>query len=320
VANDAPFFIVGCGRSGTTLLRLVLSGHSRIEIPPETWFLLPLVARLPLTDRLTPAQLEEAIGLITGDYRWPDMEIAAAAFAAQARALPDPRIATLAALVYDEYRRRADKPRFGDKTPPYIGILPQLATIYPDARFINLIRDGRDVAVSFIDAHFNGGVWDKEFEWRRAVRLGLAYRATPLAERILEVRYEDMVRDLEATTRRVCAFLGETFEPEMLAYQGLIETKVPVRERVVHGSLGRPVAADAAAAWRVRLSAWELFLIESCIRSELVALGYQPRFQAAGWEPAMGVTRTLLGAAGPHLRRLIQGLYRRDLLRRQVYI
>ncbi len=63
-----------------------------------------------------------------------------------------------------------------------------------------------------------------------------------------------------------------------------------------------------------------MFLIESCIRSELVALGYQPRFKGTGWEPAMGVTRALLGAAGPHLRRLIQGLYRRDLLRRQIYI
>ncbi|MEO9188434.1 MAG: sulfotransferase, partial [Acetobacteraceae bacterium] len=83
--DNAPFFIVGCGRSGTTLLRLVLSGHSRIEIPPETWFLLALVAHLPLTDPLTPAQVEAAIALITGDYRWPDMQMTAADFAARAR-------------------------------------------------------------------------------------------------------------------------------------------------------------------------------------------------------------------------------------------
>ena len=318
--DNAPFFIVGCGRSGTTLLRLVLSGHSRIEIPPETWFLLPLVSHLPLTDRLTPAQVEAAIVLITDDYRWPDMQITRDDFAAWARALPDPRIATLMGLIYDEHLRREHKPRFGDKTPPYIDILPQIATIYPDARFIHVIRDGRDVATSFIDAHFNGGVWDKEFEWRRAVRLGLAYRASPLADRILEVRYEDMVQDLEATTRRVCDFLGEAFEPGMLAFQGLIERKVPARERVVHRSLDRPVSGRAVAVWRHRLSISELFLIESCIRAELVALGYQPRFRGRAWEPAMGVARMALGATGPHLRRLIQGLRRRDLLRRQVYI
>ncbi|MEO8714457.1 MAG: sulfotransferase [Acetobacteraceae bacterium] len=320
VDDDAPFFIVGCGRSGTTLLRLVLSGHSRIEIPPETWFLLTLVERLPLTETLSPAQVEEAIALMTGDYRWPDMAIAAADFAQGARALAEPRIADLMGLVYSEHLRRAGKPRFGDKTPPYIGILPQLASIYPGARFIHLIRDGRDVATSFIDAHFDGGVWDKQFEWRRAVRHGLAYRSSALAERILEVRYEDMVKDLEATTRLVCGFLGEAFEPGMLDFQPLIARKVPARERVVHHSLSRAVSADSVAAWRTRLSGAELFLIESCIRAELVALGYQPRFASRAWTPAMRLSRAVLATTGPHLRRVIQGLRRRDLLRRQVYI
>jgi hypothetical protein len=320
LAQNAPFFIVGCGRSGTTLLRLVLAGHSRIEIPPETWFLLPLIERLPLRERLTPAQVEEAIGLITGDYRWPDMGIAAADFSAWARALREPSITALMDLIYAEHLRRAGKPRFGDKTPPYIAILPEIAALYPDARFIHVIRDGRGVAVSFIDAHFEGGVWDREFEWRRAVRLGLDYRRSSLAGRILEVRYEDMVADLEATARRVCDFLGEAFEPEMLAFQPLIERKIPARELIVHRSLDRPVSAQAAESWRSRLSASELFLIESCIGAELVALGYEPRFAHPAWRPAMRLARAGLRATGPALRRLIQGLRRRGLLDRQVYI
>lgn len=318
--GDPPFFIVGSGRSGTTLLRLVLAGHSRIEIPPETWFLLPLVARLPLLERLTPPQVEEAIDLITDDYRWPDMRIAAADFADQARALPDPTIKALMGLIYAEHLRRAGKPRFGDKTPPYIAIVPQIAELYPDAQFIHLIRDGRDVATSFIDAHFHGGVWEREFEWRRAVRLGAAYRASPLRDRLLEVRYEDMVGDLERTTRRICGFLGETFEPEMLRFRDSIDRKVPARELVVHASLRRPVSADAAAAWQSRLSASELFLIESCIHDELVSAGYAPHFASPAWRPAMRVSRAALARLGPHLRRVIQGLRRRDLLRRQIYI
>lgn len=320
MASDAPFFIVGSGRSGSTLLRLVLAGHSRIEIPPETWFLLPLVARLPLSDRLTSTQVEEAISLVSSDYRWPDMQIGAAVFAEQARALPDPKIKALMDLIYAEHLRRAGKPRFGDKTPPYIAIVPQIATLYPDAVFIHLIRDGRDVATSFIDAHFHGGVWEPDFEWRRAVRLGAAYRDSPLAGRILEVRYEDMVGDLEATTRRVCGFLDETFEPAMLRFRDSIDRKVPARELVVHASLRRPVSANAAAAWRSRLSASELFLIESCIRDELVSAGYAPHFASPAWAPAMRLSRAALAHLGPHLRRVIQGLRRRDLLRRQIYI
>ncbi len=320
VGENAPFFIVGSGRSGTTLLRLLLAGHSRIEIPPETWFLLRLVERLPLTATLTPAQVETAIGLITGDYRWPDMDIATTEFAAAARALSTPCIAGLMNLVYQHHLHRAGKPRFGDKTPPYIGIVPQIATIYPDARFIHLIRDGRDVAASWINAHFPGGTWDPAFEWRRAARLALAYRCSAMAERILEVRYEDLVRDLEGTVRRVCDFLGERFEPGMLGFRALIAQKVPLRERVIHRSLERPVSGAAASIWRARLSRPELFLMESCLRPELLALGYQPRFRNPAWAPAMGMSRTALRCAGPHLRRLIQGLRRRGLLRRQIYI
>jgi hypothetical protein len=318
--ENAPFFIVGSGRSGTTLLRLVLAGHSRIGIPPETWFLLALVEHLPLTDPLDPAQVEEAIGLMTGDYRWPDMETPAADFARLARSLPAPRLAALMELVYADHLRRVGKPRWGDKTPLYIGILPQLATIYPDARFIHLIRDGRDVAAAFIDAHFHGGVWDPEFEWRRAVRLGLAYRRSALADRILEVRYEALVQDLEATTRRVCGFLGEAFEPAMLCFRDRIAREVPARERAIHRSLERPVSAEAAGSWRTRLSAPELFLIESCIRRELVALGYRPHFGHPAWTPVMGLARASLTHAGPLLHRAIQGLRRRGLLRRQIYI
>ena len=69
--SDAPFFIVGSSRSGTTLLRLILCGHSRLHIPPETWFIADLVDRFPLHDPLLPAQVREATDIMVGHYRWP---------------------------------------------------------------------------------------------------------------------------------------------------------------------------------------------------------------------------------------------------------
>src|SRR5579863_645595 len=76
MVDNTPFFIVGAGRSGTTLLRLILAGHSRLHIPPETWFVRTLVSELPLTERLSAAEVDRAIGLMIDDYRWPDMGIA----------------------------------------------------------------------------------------------------------------------------------------------------------------------------------------------------------------------------------------------------
>lgn len=318
--NNAPFFIVGSGRSGTTLLRLVLSGHSRLHIPPETWFLLPLVARLPLTEPLSPAQVETALDIITGHFRWPDLRLDAAALGAEVRALPSPRLAELVAPIYRALLARAGKPRFGDKTPPYIGIVPQLRSLYPGARFIHLIRDGRDVAISFVDAHFRGRAYHgAHFEWTRAVRQGLAYRGTPHAAHILELRYEDLVRDLEGTVRHVCTFLGETFEPAMLDWRDRITPTVLEREKYIHRSLEKPVTSEAIGVWRRRLSWAECFLIEAALHRDLRRLGYPLRFAGPLWRPLLAGTGTLLPHLAPLLDRALPYLQRRSHLTRPIY-
>lgn len=71
------FFIIGAGRSGTTLLRLIRTGHSRLHIPRETWSIRPLVRELPVSGELTPSQVDRAVTIMTEDHRWPDMEIMA---------------------------------------------------------------------------------------------------------------------------------------------------------------------------------------------------------------------------------------------------
>src|SRR5262249_2868800 len=120
--DNVPFFIVGASRSGTTLLRLIMAGHSRIHIPSETWFLEPLVQQLPLTHPLSSAQTRQAIDIITSHYRGPDMGIPADEFARSAEALAEPKLADIVDLVYRRQLEMAGKDRFGDKTPQYIGI------------------------------------------------------------------------------------------------------------------------------------------------------------------------------------------------------
>ena len=316
---DAPFFIVGCSRSGTTLLRLILCGHSRLHIPPETWFIADLVARFPLDAALTPAQAEAAADAMVGHYRWPDLEIPAAEFRAQARALAVPRLVDLIDLPFREHLRRAGKPRFGDKTPPYIAIVPDLLALYPGARFVNLVRDGRDVAISFVDAHFHGRPYHADFEWTEALRLAERWRASLPAGRLLDVRYEDLVRAPEPTVRRICDFLGEAFEPAMFSYRDRLAL-VPERERWIQGSLGRPISADAVAAWRGRLTALECFCIEASLRRDLLSAGYRLRFGGRGWRPLLAATAWLLRRTAPLLDRGVPALERRRVFRRAVYL
>jgi hypothetical protein len=104
--DNTPFFIIGAGRSGTTLLRLILAGHSRLYVTPETWFIGPLVHELPLTGELNPTQVERAVGLIVADYRWPDMEMPASNLFRAARQILQPRLADIINLIHTEQLTR----------------------------------------------------------------------------------------------------------------------------------------------------------------------------------------------------------------------
>jgi hypothetical protein len=316
----APIFIVGSSRSGTTLLRLILAGHSRIAIPPETWFILDLVDQFPPTSPLTPEQVRAAIHVITECHRWPDMNISAESFAEQALALDHSTMADLVDIVFRTHLDRSGKVRIGDKTPPYINIVPQLKLIYPDAKFIHLIRDGRDVSISFIDAHFNGRCYHgAEFEWTKAIRSGISYRSLPLARDILEVRYEDLVEQPENTVRSICEFLGEAFEPPMMAFYTRLDL-VPERELGIHGKLGKPISRDAIGVWRVKLSSLECFVMEASLRKELETLGYPLRFSGLGWRPFLFATRQLTQALAPLLDYVVPALRRRGIMARHGYI
>ncbi|HZS84692.1 MAG TPA: sulfotransferase [Stellaceae bacterium] len=311
--DNTPFFIIGSGRSGTTLLRLILARHSRLHIPPETWFLRDLVAELPLSATLTPSQVERAVAIMTTGYRWPDMGIRPEELRGWAMALERPKLVDVVGLVYRFHLERAGKVRFGDKTPIYFDIVPQLATLYPGAKFIHLIRDGRDVAISWINLNYDRYYERPGFEWTSVMARRQAYVGGPHWQQIIEIKYEDLVADLEVTVRKICRFLGEEFEPGMLDYQEGIEL-VPARERHIHGKLGQPVTKDSIGLWRSKLSALECFAMESCLSRDLQDLGYELRFSGAAWRPLLDLTGRFLYTVAPLLGRTVRYLRRRNLL------
>src|ERR1700752_2150831 len=189
----APFFIVGSGRSGSTVLRMMLASHSRIAIPPETWFLLPLVKKFSIECSLDAAEIESALAIIIGHDRWRDMKLDADEFQSEVSQLSLPHIGDLAEVVYRLHMKAEGKARWGDKTPPYIEILPDLARIFPHSRFIHLVRDGRDVAKSFqATGWFGGWLHDNSREWTQALKWHWRWFHSELRERILEIRYEEL--------------------------------------------------------------------------------------------------------------------------------
>lgn len=316
----APFFIIGSSRSGSTLLRLMLASHSRIAIPSETWYLIALLEEFPGDRVLRESEVDAAVALMTSHYTWPDMGLDATEFRERVASLSGVGVRDLVEVVYRWHMESEGKSRWGDKTPAYIEIVPALAAMFGDAKFIHLIRDGRDVAKSFQRQGWHGP-WMHGYarEWLRAAALDLKLTGTPLNERILRVRYEDLVLQPEAALRRICAFIDESFEDRMLLWRGRIEEAIPGRDRKIHSSLGRDMGLSDVGRWKREMTAREVFVAEAFIGTQLSRFGYERRYRSRLWSPLFAATRTFCRTVLPvvGLQRRVAGFVGR-LLRRRV--
>jgi hypothetical protein len=211
--SPAPF-IIGHGRSGTTLLRLMLDAHSCLAIPPETGFLAHAAGLLD--DEATAR--ERFLTLVTTYKTWPDLGIESDQLRTALETIEPFTLADGVRALYRAYAQRHGKPRFGDKTPGYTAKLHKVQAVLPEARFIHIIRDGRDVALSMRDVWFgrDGSIDEHIDHWRRQIQQARACSAR--CPWYLEVRYEDLVRGPQAELRRICDFIELPYEHSMLRY------------------------------------------------------------------------------------------------------
>lgn len=280
----APF-VVGVARSGTTLLRLQLDAHPDLAIGPETGF--GLVLRSLVARQADPNELLEAlVGLDT----WPDLGLdrdAAADVLEQAE--PWSLGAGLRAL-YLALAARDGKPRWGDKTPLHVSCMPQIASVLPEARFIHLIRDGRDVAASVRGLPFapgDGSIEAIACDWRD--RIVEAREDAGALKHYFEVRYERLVGDPEHVLRELCEYVALDFDDAMLQAHERASTvmgRLPERrrngdgtvtkdERVArHAQLANPPDPARVGRWRTLLTADEVARFEAQAGDLLRELGY----------------------------------------------
>src|SRR3712207_1470296 len=143
-----PFFIVGSARSGTTLLRLMLNAHPSVAVPPESRFVVELWTG---AERVNVAQLLAKLAAHTRFQAW-DLPIEMVEH--ELEGVTGAPYATAIEAAYQAYARGSGKSRWGDKTPRYVESIPLLAKLWPDSRFVHLVRDGRNVALSYADVPF----------------------------------------------------------------------------------------------------------------------------------------------------------------------
>ncbi len=265
----------------------MLDAHPRLAIPPETHFVPELIARARLR---VPA--EELVNEIVAARNWEDFGLDPGALRGRVAASGDVRAATVLRAFYSLYAERQGKLGWGDKTPIYVKRMRLISDVLPEARFIHLIRDGRDVALSRRRRGMGAGkpIADAAERWRR--RITLARRqARRLRGRYLELRYEDLVADPEPHLQAICELCELELDPAMLAHHERAQERLAElgdlrgqdrrRERsgeerlAAHALAARPPSAERSGAWRTEMSEEDRADFEAVAGDLLAELGYE---------------------------------------------
>ncbi|TDD71776.1 sulfotransferase [Actinomadura darangshiensis] len=272
-----PIFVLGCPRSGTTLLQQMLHSHRRIAFPSETRFVhTSYAARHEFGDLERPENRRALAEWITKgeDTKFKVLKLDTADVVEEIVHAP-PTLGSALATVFRAYARRHGKPRWGDKRPSYFRRVPTLRRMFPDAQFVHLVRDGRDAVSSLTRMPwFDGDIYAAALTWREAVDTGRRLQTRLGPGTFYEFRYEDLVAEPEDALVKLCAFLGEEYDPEMTkAYQHARQT-VP-STRIWHLNTHEAANTRHIGAWRERMEDWEADLVEHVLADRLLQHGYE---------------------------------------------
>lgn len=268
-----PIFVVGAQRSGTTLLMMMLNGHSKIAIPHESDFIIEFYNRLnEYGDLKEKKNIEELVVAILKHWRvkewdkkiqFKDINIAACH-----------SYSDIISQIFSSYAKKCGKKIWGDKTPGYTLHMDILNTLFNNSIFIHIIRDGRDVALSLKGLWFDGSLLNGLYYWSEKVFVARKMGLMLPAKRYFEIRYEDLVADPEKELKKLCGFLEIEYETSMLNYS--TKSKHIVGERISkhHKNLLRRPDKALTYKWKHKLLFREMALCDMIIGDRLKEFGY----------------------------------------------
>jgi hypothetical protein len=273
------FFIVGAPRSGTTLVRAILSAHPQIVVPPETKFFLWFEPPTGTND--WSAYLQR----LFASAAWTSQSLDAEAFRERVEAT-DRSARSVFLTMLAMHAERAGRSRVGEKTPLHVHHVERLHALFPAARFICVYRDPRDVVASQLRMP-----WERWSHLRRARTCAeLMQRVHQLEQRLpaevfMTVRYESLVEESEAEVRRLCAFLGEAYDDTLLAFHKRDDPGFTGREVAWAAETRRPISAASIGRYATDLSPRKVAGLERVLRPTLEAFEYGPGTAEGRYRP-----------------------------------
>ena len=272
-----PFFIIGSGRSGNTLLRSILSGNSDISIPPESY-------RIPFAIKkfhiLNNRDWEDIVSQVLKEfedckefYTWEiditDVQKRLENIADSKKTLSN--IFDELFCTYTEKHSPGSK-IWGDKTPMNTLYLDWIGTVFPRSKFIHIIRDGRDVASSYLKMERYDTILEAANRWINSIESAQSF-GSKIKENYIEIRYEELVTKPEEVIKDTCDFLDIDYDSKMLDHTKQVK-KLGDTDKEHHSNLSKPISSDSVGKWRNNLSESDQESITKLLHKHLQRLGY----------------------------------------------
>lgn len=266
VSVESPVIIGGCARSGTTLMRVMIDTHPNIYCGPETG----LLYLRTMTRRKTR--------MLSRKLEIPEEELKAMMWGTAS-------YFQFVEALFDYLRRRAGKPRWGDKSPQNVLHLDRIFRHFPDARFIHMIRDGRDAACSLrtfpqyrmvdgrrVELDTRNPLDQCVRRWVHDVEAGMRWRGDP---RYIEVKYEGLIESDEETLIRVFESLGEPWDERVTKYYQIESPSRSGEKMPQNPGATQPIYRTAHGRWRNEFTEEDKQMFKAVAGDLLVALGYE---------------------------------------------
>ncbi|MGE0557835.1 MAG: sulfotransferase [Burkholderiales bacterium] len=272
--RSSPLFVVSAPRSGSTLLRLILDTHPNIAVPPPGWLFDLVYPYLysygDLSSDANFLALAEDILATPTVQKWP-LSVTAAELVAAAG---EKSFAGLYAALHMAYAKPGNKRRWGEKTPRNAFWIDEIHALFPDARFIHIVRDGRDMAIDISDSILLPySVYSGANLWQRYVLAIRDSMSRLPGSCFIEIRYEDLCADPEATIRNLCGFMGEDFDRAMLA-PNRTRSAEQWSSHPLHAKTSEPISTKYCEMYRTRLPRPDVEALEALIGDTLKLFGY----------------------------------------------
>ncbi|MCF7808351.1 MAG: sulfotransferase [Candidatus Marinimicrobia bacterium] len=221
-----PFFIIGSGRSGNTLLRRMLHNHSNLYIPPETYVIGSVIKKFVKHPWYSWGRKVQMVYETIESYpEFHTFNLSGLSELTEKVSNCTSSKRSMAYILnafYEFYREKNEiaAQRWGDKTPINTDYLFEIEKTFPDARFIHLIRDPYDTIYSYKKAGLYGDIEAAADRWGQSVTAALSLKSGD--HNYFELEYERLVSSPEPCVRDICQYLGIAFESKML---GSLETE-----------------------------------------------------------------------------------------------